>query len=284
MADNLQIYIFTDRKFYLYPNDSFYKLVLLNDIKTDCTLEKIVCDEQKDEILKMKHAYSEGAGIHYIWKNVELPDYIGTNHYRRFFDFWNKGIPDIEKVIEKVLEEYGAIIPSCNFGDPKITLKDHYERTNNIKDIEIILDIIKNKFPKYYEIAIKQYNSNLFYPCNLFILKKETFIEWCEFVFGVLDEYNNIMGFKNDLDILNYVANNLSAYCEQHEGLNSTTTYQTRIHAFLMERLSTFFFCYKFETGELKQPLLKEMYLTEINHKSEARYFPQYKNTKNIKQ
>jgi hypothetical protein len=277
MEKKLEIFIISHKEITNYPSNNQYKLILLNDIKTDCTLDKIVCDEKKNKILKMKHAYSEGAGIHYIWKNVELPNYVGINHYRRFFDFWNN-IPDIEKIFN----EYGAILPLFDIGWK--TLMENYQNCHNIKDIELVLDIIKNKFSKYYEISLKQYYSNVFYPCNIFIVKKETFIEWCEFVFGVLDEYNNIMGFKNDLDILNYVANNLSAYCEQHEGLNSTTTYQTRIHAFLMERLSTFFFCYKFETGELKQPLLKEMYLTEINHKSEARYFPQYKNTKNIKQ
>ena len=261
MNDNLAIYVFADRYIKLYPTENVYKLVLLDDFKTDCTLDKIVCDRQKDDIFKMQHAYSEGAGIHYIWKNIELPDYIGTNHYRRYFDFWDKGIPDMKSIFEK----HGAIIPSCNFGDLTTTIKDHYTLSHNIKDLDLAIDIIKNKFPKYYDISLKQYNSILFYPCNIFIVEKNTFIEWCEFVFGVLDEYNNIMNFKTDLDVYHYVKDNSDLYIKKYVPGNRIK-YQTRIHAFLMEQLSTFFFCYKFESGELKPPFIEDFFLTEIQY------------------
>ena len=85
--------------------------------------------------------------------------------------------------------------------------------------------------------------SKFFVPCNIFILPRNTFSLWARFVFGVLDKFNEKMGFKTDLDITNHVVNNMDKYVENKGGLpNSSTAYQSRIHAFLMERLSSFFF------------------------------------------
>ena len=50
------------------------------------------------------------------------------------------------------------------------------------------IDIIKEKYPEYYDDAKKMFTKKSISFCNIFIAKKEDFIKWGEFVFGVLLE------------------------------------------------------------------------------------------------
>ena len=98
------------------------------------------------------------------------------------------------------------------------------------------------------------------------------FFKWCDFVFGVLDEYNRRMGFHTDLDVYNHVVNNMDKYVEGKGGLpNSSTAYQSRIQAFLMERLTTIFF-----KQNIKNPYHEDIVLTEVHFDFEKTYFCQY--------
>ena len=134
------------------------------------------------------------------------------------------------------------------------------------------IDIIKEHFPEYYEDATLLMDTTYFIPCNIFVLKREMFIDWCEFVFGVLDIYNEKMGFKTDLDVCNHVVNNMDKYVDTKGGIpNISTSYQSRIHSFLMERLSSIFFKHN-----IKHPYNSNIVLTEVHYDFEKTYFYQY--------
>lgn len=271
---DLAIYIFAHNGINIWPNNDSYKLVSIDKIDTDIPLEKIICDKEKDDILKKEHAYSEGARIHYIWKNIELPNYVGFAHYRRYFEFFDK-IPDMNKIFEN----HGAILPKFDLGWPSI--EENYVSVHNGSDLYKVLNIIRENFPEYYKSAINTVKRDTFYPCNIFVLPRETFLMWCDFVFGVLGIFDEEMGFNTDLDVYNHVVNHLDDYCKTEAEPNGLTTYQSRIQAFLMERLSTIFFCYNFENNIIKPPFLTDMVLTEVHYDFEKTYFKQYEN-KNI--
>lgn len=263
---NLSIFVFAHKDFDLYPKNDVYKTVVLNESECKNTkLERIVCQKDKDEKLKLEHSYSEGARLHYIWKNIELPKYVGTAHYRRYFDFY-ENIPNLDEVFEK----YDGILPNFNLGWPSVY--ENYRNSHNIKDYIHVIDIIKNHFPEFLESAEYVSNHGLFYPCNMFVLKRETFIKYCEFVFGVLDIFDKEMGFNTDLDVYNHVVNNMEEYCKYGAEPNGFTFYQSRIQAFLMERLSTIFF-YK----EIKNPLLMDILITDVRYDFERDWFKEMK-------
>lgn len=260
--DNLDIFIFTQGMPKIYPKQKEYKLVSIEDIAEPCELEKIRCDISADPLLKMEHSYSEGARIHYLWKHYPLKDYVGTAHYRRFFKY----IPNIEEILDK----YDAILPKFNLGWESI-LKN-YKYCHNEEDLLKCIDILKEKFPEYADDADYVLSHDYFIPCNIFILKKEMFCSWCEFVFGILGEFDEQMGFKTDLDVYNHVVNNMDKYVDGKGGLpNSSTAYQSRVQAFLMERLSTIFF-----HKNAKNPYMADMVLTEVHNEFEKTYFKQY--------
>lgn len=261
MNKNLDIFIITHRDFEKKPTNSCYKIVSIEDFDAHSNLEHIICDKSKDDILKKEHGYSELARIHYIWKNYQLKDYVGTAHYRRYFDFWND-IPNIEEIFK----EHDAILPTFNLGWENVY--GQYSCCHCKKDILTTLEIIARYYPDFFEAAIDTIVFNKFYPCNLFILKKETFIKWCDFVFGVLEKFDNIRGFKTDEDILNYVKANKETYITCETGQNSSINYQTRIEAFLSERLSTIFF-----VKNIKNPYMTKMALTEVHDEYEKEYY-----------
>ena len=56
-----------------------------------------ICDNTGDNISNKNNKYSEWSVIYWIWKNVKDVEYIGLNHYRRYF-----GIDINESNIDKL--------------------------------------------------------------------------------------------------------------------------------------------------------------------------------------
>jgi hypothetical protein len=266
MNNDLDIFVFSHKTPSILPDNEAYKVVCLekDNNKIDKNLNKIVCCNDKENIFNLEHAYSEGSRIHYIWKNIPLKKYIGTAHYRRYFDFM-EDIPNLDELFNT----YDIILPKFNLGWSSI--KGQYANSHNIEDLEIIENIIKEDYPDYYETALSTLNNGQFRPCNIFIMKSDMFYKYCEFVFGVLEKYNNIMHFNNDIDVFNYVLNNIPKYCENKSGMLYSINYQARIQAFLMERISNIFYNKNF-----KNPYLAELVLTEQNFEIETEFFKLY--------
>lgn len=261
------IFIFSQNIPKIYPKNKVYKLVSIEKIEEACDIDKVCVGEYNDPILKMEHAYSEGARIHALWKNYPLKKYVGTAHYRRYLDFFDN-VPNFDEIFKN----HDAIYQLFDIGWPSI--RANYEGCHNIKDLEHCIRIIKEHYPDYSEPADYVMDSKFFVPCNIFVLTREMFCAWCEFVFGVLDLYNKDMGFETDLDVCNHVVNHMKDYVDNKGGLpNSSTAYQTRIHSFLMERLSSIFF-YK----NIKNPYYSNILLTETHFAFEKNYFYQYEN------
>lgn len=265
MENKLDIFVFTHKTPDYLPSNKCYKLVTLecDKNKINSELDTIICDNNKENIFNLERSYSEGSRIHYIWKNIELKEYIGTAHYRRFFDFLDN-IPNIDEIFKT----HDAILPKFELWMP---IKNHYKLNHNLNDLNMVINIIKDIFPEYYESALENIQSTDFKICNIFIMKKEMFYKYCEFVFGVLNEYDKRMGFNTDLDVFNWVANHMEEYCYNRVGMLKSVPYQARIQAFLMERLSSIFYNKNF-----KNPYLVELILTEVHFEEEPTIFKIY--------
>jgi hypothetical protein len=73
-------------------------------------------------------------------------------------------------------------------------------------------------------------------PCNIFITNKDMFYRFCEFQSSVIDEFLKQMNFKTYEDVVNHVNKNKHIYTHVSQA------YQSRLIAFLIERISTIFF------------------------------------------
>jgi hypothetical protein len=169
--------------------------------------------------------------MYWAWKNIRkiypALEYIGLNHYRRYFSFderkffddaLNKKTDEVtgyrlnKAKLEKILEKHDCIMALprhypfplwidycvCHISEDLITLKK----------------IIHEKFPEYDEAMYDFYShSNRFSPCNMTIMKWDDFDAYCSWLFEILFEA------EKRIDISNYSTN------------------QKRIFGFMAERL-----------------------------------------------
>ena len=240
-SNYLNLYIITHKDFNNYITNQSYK-ILCDDyfqLKKNYTLN-VINTKNNNELFKKRIGYSEGSKIYYIWKqyknNIIKSKYVGFNHYRRIFQFGNK-IPDLDNIFKK----YDVIL-NKRFRSKK-SLKIQYYKSHNEKDLNDILNIIKNKFPKYYSVALKTLGSKKFYICNIFIMKREDFIKYGNFVFTILNEFDKKNNLNTDDDIKNYV---LKMKKNKKRKIYKIE-YQRRLQGFLLERISNIFYNYHFK-------------------------------------
>ncbi|MBR0150023.1 MAG: DUF4422 domain-containing protein [Synergistaceae bacterium] len=184
-----------------------------------------------DNISSKNAQYNEMTAVYWAWKNLKklYPDvkYVGLCHYRRFFAFHERklfgtyiyapesAIQDYRADAVKVREilESGRVIFAKRFTFP-YSVYVQYAVCHASWDYRTLREVIKEKFPDYYEAFIDSMeNSNKFLPCNMFIMKYDDFTKYCEWHFAVMAEL------------------------EKHVNYSSYPTYQKRIFAFIAERL-----------------------------------------------
>ena len=179
-------------------------------------------DDTGDNISEKRDSFCELTVMYWAWKNVKA-DYYGLCHYRRYLSFaedeiserMNKNAVDANKIfyIENYITEQSIIKHALNAEKMLSTIRDvdvitsPAETVNTMTDgpfisvydlcekrsrdfdmhgIDVMLDIIKQYYPKYYKCATKYMEGNSVKFYNCFVMKKEYFNELCEFMFGVL--------------------------------------------------------------------------------------------------
>ena len=183
----------------------------------------------KDNIAHLNPKLNEMTSIWCYWKNLmKNPDYVGFQHYRRFFnqgDFLDIAQYDFidTKEIPMVFNlSYftGNSTPELKFTN----IKNGYAICHKIEDWNKMEELLKKTpYYAYFEEWSKQ--SQLTSPCNLFIMKKKMFEEYCEFIFPILFEL------------------------EKQVDLTGRDLYQKRALAFLSERLTSLFIYCKVKQG-----------------------------------
>lgn len=168
-------------------------------------------------------------------KNVELKDYVGICHYRRYFDFLDD-VPNIEEIFK----ECDAIIRKPH--KLPISIKEQYESCHNIEDLNLMGEILKENFEGYYPIYNAFMKSKYFVPCNMVILKKDDFLELVNFGKEFLKEFL----WRTNVDVYKRVFENEEKYVKKFYP-NSTHNYQIRMLSFLLERLTNIFIFKKYK-------------------------------------
>lgn len=148
-------------------------------------------DDTGNNISEKNPYYCELTGIYWAWKNLEA-DYIGLVHYRRYFGKKiNKNIPfenifsDIE--IDELLKISDVILPKKRKYFIE-TLYSHYKNTMYIEPLDEAGKIILEKCPEYSMYFRKLYKRRSAHMFNMFIMKKEYFNKYCEWLFPILEE------------------------------------------------------------------------------------------------
>ena len=137
----------------------------------------------KENITHLNPKLNEMTAIYAYWKNLmNDADYIGFNHYRRLFRI--EDLNDIEeydiidaKPIPMVFNmSFFTRSPIPNYVPTDI--KNGYAICHKIEDWNKMESLLK-KTPYYVEFEDWSKQNSLTSPCNMFIMKKKIFEEYC---------------------------------------------------------------------------------------------------------
>ncbi len=180
-------------------------------------LEKnTLSDATGDNISEFNRYCNEMTAIYWVWKNYDKvgnPDFVGFMHYRRHFilvdklkfqDSYEKTLGLTKENLERLTEQYDLItLPFVCTGKNKFIdcIGNEYctQGGNRIRQaIDIAVDFIKKRSPddaKEVEAILHGHQTGSF--CNMFIMKKELFFEYCEWIFPILFDLDKKLGHEN---------------------------------------------------------------------------------------
>jgi len=212
-----KIFVVTHKHYTAFDNP-LYQTIWVGPNKR--TMQKAI-EEQGDHIRELNDKINECTALYWFWKNTE-DDIIGLNHYRRFFQRRDTGQLLQEKDIEVFLSEYDIIVANAALIYPKTNkqrLEDTIDKKAFCKAYHLILNQIENEYGDYLPMFHDIMNGYAFFPCNMFITKREELNQYCEWLFDIVlpvaERFDN-RGYDN---------------------------YSKRVIGFLAERLLTVWLC-----------------------------------------
>ncbi|GFI21419.1 hypothetical protein IMSAGC011_00189 [Lachnospiraceae bacterium] len=167
-----------------------------------------IMDDTGENISDRNKQFCELTVMYWIWKNAKQ-DVVGLEHYRRHFilkEGWYQQMKD---------RDIDVILPTPLYVMSSIAA--NYKERHVATDWDFMMDYMRRIYPQYYKEAICFFDTNLYSPCNMFIMKKEILNSLCSWLFPIL------------------------FICAEHGGIREDA-YQNRYPGFLSERLITLFF------------------------------------------
>jgi len=191
-------------------------------------------DNQGKNISEKNRQYCELTAQYFAWNNIQA-DYYGFFHYRRYFnlspvtleeDGW--GNVTYDRITKKVLEEnyldtkeniqamiqnYDVIVPmgrAFNREEASNTVYEQFAKEHPTlkKDMDQAIHILSRKYPEFIDACSTYMNAKLAYECNMFIMKKDLFMQYSQWLFSIFDELDK----KLDLTEYNMDENRVVGY------------------------------------------------------------------------
>lgn len=181
--------------------DDIYESICVGDKKA--FFDKLFLrDDVGINIAAKNNFYNELTAIYWVYKHIdEFANYdnIGFVHYRRFFIFndYEKYVKvrkdlllnDIcvsENYFKNTFQDNQILLPYLNYSK---NVRKHFEKAHTNINLDLIKQIINEKYPAFTEDFDKYFGGNREFLYNMFVVRKNIFIEYCDFIFGVLFEY-----------------------------------------------------------------------------------------------
>ena len=198
------------------PPDYVYMQVNAANNEVFCNVNDALGE---DNISLKNPYYCELTAAYWIWKNDKTTETVGLAHYRRFLttNRFSHSIKYYLKAgrVEKLLKNYDFI--STKLYKTNCAVKEHISGNVHEKDVLLLREVIKEKYPEYLTCFDKVFNGNESYLLNMFICKKPLWDKYYSWLFSVFDEL------------------------EKYVDMTGYTVQQQRLYGFLSEILFTVF-------------------------------------------
>lgn len=172
-------------------------------------------DNEGENIADKNPMYCELTTQYWAWKNVDA-DYYGFCHYRRYFDF--SGVEHKENAYGEIMDDYidaasikryglddesikkaiaGADVVTTRWGDLReiiegygspIKIYQHAPKLH-LRDLRHMYDILCEMHPDYKTDADAFLHGHRSCFCNMFIMRKDIFQDYCAWLFPILQKF-----------------------------------------------------------------------------------------------
>lgn len=190
-------------------------------------------NSSEDQISEFNPYLNEMTMIYWLGKNYDKignPDFIGTAQYRRYLQF-----------NETDLKENIILCVVCSPVLRK-TLFNNYCTYHNKDDLLLFVYNLLAVFPQFKTPLQNYLNQCLMFKCNMFVMSKQNFFEYYNFIEKCIKLAIKILPKLN---------------------LDQRDTYQKRALGFILERMTGFWLYFKNLTD--KNTIIKSVKMIEIN-------------------
>ena len=160
-------------------------------------------DDVGENIASYNNLINECTALYWLWKNADT-DFIGLNHYRRYFESpINKGWPIQDWEIEEILKGTDIIVTKPVFFSDNMI--QQLKVTVCAEALEQSLFVMQSIFDRKSNKELQAFNLLLsemcgFYSCQMFVMSKERLNEYCSWLFPIIFEMIERVEIKEDWD------------------------------------------------------------------------------------
>ena len=172
-------------------------------------------DNDGENISSLNAMYCELTTQYWAWKNT-TSDFVGFCHYRRYFDFspvrhteneYGEIIDDRiddeaftkycldDETVENFVKRFDVITTEekdiRSYLGKNATLRTQYDSAEKlfVEDLDLVISILKERHPDYSSDADKFLSGHFGRFCNMFVMKRSIFNDYCEWLFPILEEF-----------------------------------------------------------------------------------------------
>ena len=194
----VKIYVVTHKKYYV-KTDELYQPICVGEYVQDGFLT----EKEGGNISFLNKKINECTALYWIWKNTDS-EYVGLNHYRRYFynnAMRNTGNYLNEERIKELLQKYDILLPLT---EPMVNMVEIERLRNSMNNTifeegyRLVREGIRKHQPDYLETFDDVMQSHNIFVCNMFVTKREILNRYCEWLFSFLVEV------ANSIDVTGY--------------------------------------------------------------------------------
>ncbi|MDD6373490.1 MAG: DUF4422 domain-containing protein [Bifidobacteriaceae bacterium] len=217
-AEAIKIFVSCHKPGIHFPSNPLLQPIHVGSALSSVTLPGIQRDDEGDSISEKNKSYCELTGQYWAWKNTTA-DYYGFLHYRRYFNFSETKFPEHqepfifgdvvfdrnddqtldaikfnEETMREVITSHDFIAPTPVEALDHATVYEQYQAStgHHIEDLDTCMAIIRQRYPHIWPSAKKYLSSTKVFACNMFVMNSEIFNDYCEFLFSVLGEHEQL--------------------------------------------------------------------------------------------
>ncbi|NPD32564.1 DUF4422 domain-containing protein [Eggerthellaceae bacterium zg-997] len=210
----LRIFVSAHKEVELFDSD-ILQPIQVGAARASRRFSHMIQDDQGENISELNPLYCELTAQYWAWKNVDAP-YVGFCHYRRYFNFADERFPESDwgevmeeridartqkryglddESIRKAVEGYDVITTEVkdlrSLPGMAFTPLAQYSAAPYLHDDDLIraLAILEDLHPEYRQDVSEFANGNHSCFCNMYIMRKELFDDYCAWLFPILERF-----------------------------------------------------------------------------------------------